>query len=199
MNPTDNAAGKPLDPRVAYTRSVVLDATVSILAEQGFERLTVEAVADRSGVARSTIYRNWPDRKDLLTDGFEQMCSFDEVPDLGSMEAELRFVAEQLQHSLNNDEWAQALPSLVGAAHHDDGLTEAQRLFAERRQEITGKIFNRAAARGEISEGHDPGHLAELFAAGFFFRFLMTRVPIDDAFVDAQVAAITALASTAAD
>lgn len=191
------AAKNHLDPRVAHTRSVVLEATVAILAEQGFERLTVEAVAERSGVARSTIYRNWPDRKDLLTDGFEQMCSFDQIPDLGSMEEELRFVANELKQSLYNAKWAQALPSLVGAAHHDVGLTDAQRLFAERRQSIIGQIFERAAARGEIATGHDPHHLAELFAAGFFFRFLMTRAPIGETFVDDQINAIIAVTSSA--
>ncbi len=192
MKPAD----RPLDPRVAYTRSVVLAATAEILAEQGFERLTVEAVAERSGVARSTIYRNFPDRKDLLTAGFEQMCSFEEVPDLGSMDAELRFVATELVTSLSNEEWAQALPSLVGAAHHDDGLTEAQRRFSDRRRVIMGEIFLRAADRGEIQPGHDPHRLAELFVSGFFFRFLMTRAPMDETFVESQIASVTAAATS---
>ena len=184
-----------LDPRVAHTRLIVLDATVAILAERGFERLTVEAVAERSGVARSTIYRNWPDRRDLLTDGFERMCSFEEIPDLGSMEAELRFVADQLATSLNNDAWAQALPSLIGAAHHDAGLTEAQRRFSQRRQAIIGAIFERAAARGEIASDRRAPQLAELFGSGFFFRFLMTRAPIDAEFIDTHVAAVIAVAA----
>ncbi|MGZ0176607.1 MAG: TetR/AcrR family transcriptional regulator [Acidimicrobiales bacterium] len=183
------------DPRVAHTRSVVLGATVEILAEEGFERLTVEAVAERSGVARSTIYRNWPERSDLLSDGFDQMCSFEEIPDLGSMDAELRFVATEIANSLAQAQWAKALPSLIGAAHHDKGLTEAQRLFAQRRQALTGVIFERAVERDEIIAGRDPKHLAELFASGFFFRFLMTRAPIDDAFIDAQIEAVIALAS----
>jgi AcrR family transcriptional regulator len=140
------------DPRVAHTRSVVLGATVEILAEEGFERLTVEAVAERS-------------------------------------------VATEIANSLAQAQWAKALPSLIGAAHHDKGLTEAQRLFAQRRQALTGVIFERAVERDEIIAGRDPKHLAELFASGFFFRFLMTRAPIDDAFIDAQIEAVIALAS----
>lgn len=184
------------DPRVAHTRSVVLDSTVEILAESGFERLTVEAVAERSGVARSTIYRNWPDRSQLLIDAFESMCAFPEIPDLGSMEAELRFLAEELSSGLRDVGWASALPSLVGAAHHDPALTEAQRLFSERRRAATGVIFERAAERGELSSGRHPGELAEFFAARFFFRFLMTRSPIDDAFIDSQIQAVLTLASS---
>ncbi len=184
-----------VDPRVVHTRSVVLDATVTILAERGFERLTVEAVAERSGVARSTIYRNWPERSVLLSDAFELMCSMAEIPDLGDMRAELRFVGNELAHSLNTAEWAQALPSLVGAAHHDEGLTQAQRLFAERRQAATGAIFQRAQERGEITSGRDARRLAEFFASGFFFRLLITRSPIDDAFVQDQIEAVITIAS----
>lgn len=183
------------DPRVAHTRSVVLEATVAILAEFGFERLTVEAVAERSGVARSTIYRNWPDRSQLLIDGFDMMCAFPQIPDLGSMEDELRFLADELRRGLHDSGWALALPSLVGAARHDDELTAAQRRFSEQRQAATGAIFVRAASRGELTSGRDPRQLAELFAARFFFRFLMTRAPIDDGFVDDQIDAIVTLAT----
>ena len=108
-----------IDPRIAHTRAVVLDATAALLAEEGFAGLTVEAIAERSGVARSTIYRNWPDRTDLLIAGFDQLCSFSEVPDLGSIEAELRIVATDLCENLQSAAWARALPSLVGAAHHN--------------------------------------------------------------------------------
>ena len=69
------------------------------------------------------------------------------------------------------------------------------RLFAQRRRAVTGAIFKRAVERNEIVAGRDPNHLAELFTSGFFFRFLMTRAPIDDAFIDAQIEAVIALAS----
>jgi len=184
------------DPRVAHTRAVVLEATVAILADSGFERLTVEAVAERSGVARSTIYRNWPERSQLLIDAFKSMCAFPEIPDLGSMEAELRFLASELSSGLQDVGWASALPSLVGAAHHDPALTEAQRLFSERRRAATGVIFERAAVRGELSSDRLPGELAEFFAARFFFRFLMTRSPIDDDFIDSQIRAVLTLATS---
>lgn len=184
-----------MDPRVAHTRAVVLDATVAILAEDGFERLTVEAVAERSGVARSTIYRNWPERNGLLSDAFVKMCAFSEIPDLGSVEAELRYLGEELATGLGGAAWSQALPSLVGAAHHDPTLTAAQQRFSDVRRAGTAAIFERARDRGELVAGADPGRLAEFFVSGFFFRFLMIRRPIDDAFVDEQVAAVVALAT----
>ncbi|MEX1280276.1 MAG: helix-turn-helix domain-containing protein, partial [Acidimicrobiia bacterium] len=54
------------DPRIERTRRVVLGAAVEVVAERGFSGATIDAIAQRSGVARSTIYRHWPDRGDLL-------------------------------------------------------------------------------------------------------------------------------------
>lgn len=191
---TPEATPTDVDPRIARTRQVVVEATADLLAEQGFERLTIEAVAERSGVARSTIYRNWPDRADLFGEGFEQLCAFPPVPDLGSLEADLAFLAEELASGLSNSEWGRALPSLLGSAHHDPVLAEAQRRFSGRRRALTGAIFERAIERGEVGDHHDPGDLAELFASGFFFRHLMTRAPLDQEFIERQVATVLAAA-----
>ncbi|MEM7092106.1 MAG: TetR/AcrR family transcriptional regulator [Actinomycetota bacterium] len=185
---------RPLDPRVAQTRRIVVEAAAALLGEEGFERLTLESIAERSGVARSTIYRNWPDRAVLLADAFDQLCVFPEVPDLGSMVDELRLLAEELANGLRSDEWANALPSLVGAAHHDESLTQAQAQFSQRRRAMTAVIFERAAERGEVSSAQDPSLLAEYFAAPMFFRFLMTRQPIDDDFIERHIGVIVDLA-----
>ena len=184
-----------LDPRVAHTRRLVLEAAASLLAEEGFDRLTLEELAERSGVARSTIYRNWDDRSELFADAFDLLCSFPEIPDLGSMRDELEFLARELAASLESSEWAKALPSLIGAAHHDDALSGAQARFSEVRRELTSAIFARAAERGELMPGVDGHYLAELFAAPMFFRFLMSRQPLDEAFLQRHIDTLVAVAT----
>lgn len=179
----------PGDPRVARTRETVLRATLDLLVDDGFERITIEAIADRSGVARSTIYRNWGERVDLLAEAFERLCAFSSIPDLGSLDDELRELGRELSDGLQHEDWGRVLPSLVGAAAHDAELREAQRLFSERRREVVADVFRRAAARGEIDPAHDPAHLAEQFAAGFFFRRLLVQAPLDEAFVERQIRA----------
>ena len=184
-----------VDPRVARTRDLVLGATAELLVEQGFDRVTIEEIADRSRVARSTIYRNWPDRSELLVEGFDRLCSFSEVPDLGGLEPELRLLAQDLADGLTEQEWGCALASFVGSAAHDPELAAAKQAFSERRRAMVGAVFERAAARGEISDRWDPGELAELFAAPFFFRRLISHAPIDEAFVERQVRLIAAVAT----
>ena len=58
--------GTRMDPRVARTRAVVLDAAIDLLAERGYSGFSVEGVVDRTGVAKTTLYRHWPTRDDLL-------------------------------------------------------------------------------------------------------------------------------------
>ncbi len=63
----------PCDPRIERTRRLVLEATLALLAESGYGAVTIEAVAARSGVAKSTIYRHWPGRVELIRDAFLEL------------------------------------------------------------------------------------------------------------------------------
>ncbi|UCG40256.1 MAG: helix-turn-helix transcriptional regulator, partial [Acidimicrobiia bacterium] len=63
----------PVDPRIERTKTVVLQAAFAVIGELGFGGATIDAIAQRSGVARSTIYRHWPDRADLLIESMAHM------------------------------------------------------------------------------------------------------------------------------
>ena len=133
-----------VDPRIIRTRELVISATFDLLVEQGFERTTIEAIAERSGVARSTIYRNWPNRAELFISAFEIMCSFTDNPDLGSLEDELRALGAELVSGLSDENWGQVLPSLIGSAAHDENLKSAQQEFSRQRRELVSEVFKRA-------------------------------------------------------
>ena len=112
------------------------------------------------------------------------------------MRDELEFLARELATSLESSEWAKALPSLIGAAHHDDVLGTAQARFSHTRRELTSAIFVRAEQRGELTAGLDRHYLAEMFAAPMFFRFLMTHQPLDEAFIRHHVDTLVRLATS---
>ncbi|MCP3995791.1 MAG: TetR/AcrR family transcriptional regulator [bacterium] len=184
-----------LDPRVVHTRQLVLQATAELLVDHGFERITIEAIAERTGVARSTIYRNWPNRDDLYAEAFDRICSFDSIPDLGSLPDELELLAAELVAGFSNAAWGAVLPSLLGAVAHDARLAAAHRSFADRRRAVVSEVFTRAAQRDEISGSFPPDVLASTFAAGFFFHHVMARLPLDDAFVTHQIKIVMTLAN----
>lgn len=184
-----------LDPRIVRTRELVLAATGELLVEQGFERVTIEAIADRTGIARSTIYRNWPNRAELFVEAFDRVCAFTDIPDLGSIREELTLLGADLVDGLTNAEWGGALPSMLGAAAYDEDLAAAHRRFSDRRRAIVAQVFERAADRGEIAGAFSPEMLAETFAAGFFFHHLMARLPLDEAYIEHQVDLVMVLAA----
>lgn len=179
-----------LDPRTERTRTAVLDATAALLCEEGFERITIDSIAARSDVARSTIYRNWPDRQSLLIQGFEALCAFPDVPDSGSLRQDLDALADHLSHGLTQEAWGRVLPSLIGAAQHDPDLEIAAQRFKKGRREAAVAVVRRAVDRGDV----DPDRNIELimirFAASFFFTHLFTDIPLDEAFVR-QVVSLT--------
>ncbi len=190
------AAASRVDPRVAHTRRVVLDAAVELLTERGFDRITIDGIADRCGVARSTVYRNWPDRHQLLAEAFDAMCDMGEVPDTGSVRGDLTALGRELARGLVDEPWGKAIASLVGAASYDDELRQGQAEFSRQRRDEVGRIFERAIARGEVSPSEDVDELTTLFAAPFFYRRLLSHQPLDEAFVDRHVAATLRRIST---
>lgn len=176
-----------VDPRIERTRAVVVDAAAELLAEEGFERITIDGIAEHSGVARSTIYRHWPDRADLLGQAFSVVCSIDDTPDHGELAADLRHKTTMLARGLTEESWGRMLPSLIGASAHDADLHRALKEFNERRRGEMLALLQRAVDRGEIPDDQDLVAAMERLVGPFFLRRLMTEQPLDDEFVERQV------------
>jgi AcrR family transcriptional regulator len=101
-----SVAVSPTDPRVERSREAVLDAGVELLLEGGLHAVTVEAIVERSGVARSTVYRHWHSRNDLIVDTVNRVMP--PAPDVlfeGTLRERLRTLVEARVDRL------QALPS----------------------------------------------------------------------------------------
>lgn len=176
------------DPRVARTREIVLDAAADLVLEVGCERLTIDEVAARSGVARSTIYRNWGDKSALLVDVVGCVAAMPTPPDTGSLEGDLEVIAAALSGNLLTGNLGRILPSMISAAADDDELRQRQTAMADARFAVTRSVFERAVLRGEISPTDLDGRI-ERFMAPFFTRHLLHGWPLDDDFLKRQVAA----------
>lgn len=184
------------DPRIDRTRAAVLRAAAEVLLDVGCERLTIDEVAERSGVARSTIYRNWGERSGLLIDAVESMAVAHTPPETGSLRGDLTALAERLAAHLSEEPLGRVLPSLIGASSCDPGLRDRLHKLAHARFAITRGVFEQAVLRGEIPAA-DLDTRVERFIAPFFSRHLMHGWSLDEAFQSAQVEA--ALAPAGAD
>ena len=85
-----------VDLRVRHSKEVVMATTYELLSEEGLAGVTVDAVARRSGVAKTTIYRHWPSREALLLDACAQMGPHFDIPDAGSFPNDLRALAQRV-------------------------------------------------------------------------------------------------------
>ena len=114
----DGRAGE-LDARVRRSRSRVLATAFELLSESGVGGFSVDEVARRSGVAKTTIYRQWPTREALVLDACSRISAEQEVPDTGSLEGDLIAILADTGHLLGTARWASVVPSIVDVAERD--------------------------------------------------------------------------------
>ena len=113
-----------LDERVRRSRAVVLGVTTQLLFEKGFGGATVDEISRRSGVAKTTIYRHWPTRADLLREACSKIGTPLDTPDTGSFKTDLTEVMTNLAHALQSAKWTAVLPSIIDAAERDPDIAD---------------------------------------------------------------------------
>jgi AcrR family transcriptional regulator len=182
---------QPRDPRVERSRMVILTAAVEELAEVGYGGVTIESIAARAGVGKSTIYRHWRDKLALIAEAFE---TFHEqlVPDLGELPARaaiallLRHVCEVVMDST----FSRCIPALIEGAERDPRVRAFHhRYSADRRQAIIDLIA-RGIQAGEIPRAVDPELATATLLGAIFYRRLMTSEPFDPADAEQLVALV---------
>jgi AcrR family transcriptional regulator len=173
-------------PRSERTRQAILDATREILAEGGVRALTVEGVAVRAGVAKTTIYRRWRGKDELalavLVDMVESVTS---TPDLGDARRELiRFVGKAVK-VLSTTLMGRVMQGLVSDLATDPDLAGAfrARVVALRINE-THRVVDRGVARGQLRPDIDIELVHELLFGPVYYRLLLSGAPLESRFAE---------------
>ncbi|MGS2616306.1 TetR/AcrR family transcriptional regulator [Micromonospora sp. LZ34] len=169
----------------------IFESTLTLLAEKGYDRLTIEAVAERAGVNKTTIYRWWPSKAALLADALVEAPMLDlPTPDTGSLRGDLEVVAGGIVALLTTPPAADvAVAALAASAHRAELAASTQRFFADR---LTRErpIFERAVRRGELAADADPMTIMDALAGAIWFRAVFRGRPVDDAFVGQTVSMV---------
>ena len=171
-------------PRSQRARRSVLDATRSLLEEGGYAAATIEAIAERSGVAKTTIYRWWPNRPALVVDLLMEMSAaavpVPAGPDpLKALRTEMRGIAAASDHLIGR-----LLTSLLGEAQHDPEIRTAllDGLFHPR-SASTGKMIHQAQQSGLLRKDVPVPVAVDLLVGPIFYRMFVRHQPLGDAFV----------------
>jgi AcrR family transcriptional regulator len=161
----------------------VLTTAFELLSENGVSGFTVDEVARRSGVAKTTIYRHWPSREAVVLDVASRLSADQEVPDTGSLEADVTAILTNLGHLLGTARWSSVVPSLVDVAERDPEFASVHGEIQRGHAAPLRVVIERAADRGELVATADPSSMVSALVGPLYYRRWFSREPIDDAFV----------------
>lgn len=178
-----------MSPMAPRKQQEIFDATLRLAAERGYDGLTVEGVAERSGVNKTTIYRWWPSKAALLGAALVEsdLLGF-EAPDTGSLRGDLVALVEGVRRLLTEPPGSDIAVAALGAAVRHPEL-DARRFFADRFARER-EIFERAVGRGELKGSADPMLIVDLLAGAVWMRAVFRGSPVDDDFPAEAVAAV---------
>jgi len=182
---------RPGRPRSAAADAAILAATREALVELGWSKLTLQDVATRAGVAKTTLYRRWAGKNELVVDAVAELFDELRLPDRGSLAADIEGVVLQFAALLDRPECRGGLMAVVAESTRDDPLRERIRAsIVERQMSLVLEGRARAQLRGELPPEPDPEESArivdlifDIVAGTVVHRTLVSGKPADGQWV----------------
>ncbi|MCH0566321.1 MULTISPECIES: TetR/AcrR family transcriptional regulator [unclassified Streptomyces] len=187
MQSRTSAARRTGRPRSATADAAILAATRAALVELGWSKLTLGDVAARAGVAKTTLYRRWSGKNELVVDAVAELFDELQLPDRGSLAADIEGVVLQFAGILARPEAKSGLMAVVAESTRDDALrTRIRESIVDRQKRLVLAGRARAQRRGELPPESDPVEAAR--TADLIFDVVagavVHRALVSDAVVD---------------
>ena len=179
-----------MDARVARTHAAVMQAATDLLVEGGPNAMTVDAVVARSGVAKSTVYRHWATRDDLVNDVFHHCAPLLDVPGADEpFEQALRSLMYSLVEMLADPRWKRLMPAMMLLKVELGTMAELEHDLQEQQLGVMTDVLRRGIAEGVLRDDvlDDVNVTATLLAGPLLMAGLAETVPLDRAFADRAV------------
>ncbi|TDD17077.1 TetR/AcrR family transcriptional regulator [Nonomuraea diastatica] len=173
-----------LQPQIT---SAISEAVLDELAERGYGRLSMEAVARRAGVGKSALYRRWPRKQDMVLAVLSQMSvPLAEFPDTGSLRGDLIAGLAAIRDWLTHPRFVLILPDLTAEAARNPVLAEAiQDTIGTPRRQLGSAALHRAVERGELPADLNLELALDLLAAPIHWRLNVRQAPIEPGYLEA--------------
>jgi AcrR family transcriptional regulator len=186
---------RPGRPRRSSTGHAILKATREILGRAGVHGLTVEGVAARSGVAKTTIYRRWRSKEDLALAALLEVIQQEPQPQphTGGTRSALSAYLGRLIDNLNSKLYGRIIRGLISDLGVDLELARGfrERVLA-RRVAAVGELLRRGIERGELRRDLDLDLTVDLLLGPIYYRLLISGEPLTAAFVERLVRSVMA-------
>ena len=186
MITTQRSRGRTPDARQAR-RDSILDAIVELLREGGMAAVTTDAIAARADVSKATIYRNWPNKSEFLVAALERIIQPVDIPDMGSLEAEIRAFLEARHRQYSQPKVNRIFAAIVGASVDDPVLAATFHGWVAGQMSANMRIVQRGIARGEVDPAISLASIATMIAAPLLYRTVWERQAPSDELVETVV------------
>jgi AcrR family transcriptional regulator len=178
-------------PRSEEADAAILDATIDLVREVGYDAVAMEAVAARAGVGKATLYRRWSAKETLVADAIARIVRAVPMPDTGTAEGDLLALMRTAMRMYADPATADLLSGLVAAMARSERIARAVRggFVASFRGALRTAV-ERGIARGQIARGADVELVLDLLSGPPLHRFLIAGARIDDRLVRGVVSAV---------
>ena len=145
-----------------------------LLEEHGYERMEIPAVAERAGVNKTSIYRRWPGKAELVLDVALARLSADvPLPDTGTLQGDFTALLRTIAAAISTPFLGGLLRAFI-SQEHEAGIAQARGRFWDERYRISGEVLRRAVARGELPAKTDQRLMMQMAVAPLFYGALVT-------------------------
>jgi AcrR family transcriptional regulator len=178
-------ADRPTGPRAEGRKQAILDAALELLMEVGYDRLSMDALAEKAHAGKATIYRHWSGKAQVVAEAVHRMKSGGVpvvFPSTGSLRGDLLAALDQIACSASDVD-AAIIAGVMSAMRSDPELAELVRtqVLDSKKGEFNG-IIDRAVRRGELPQGGSAELVEEVISALLINQLVIRGLPVDGAF-----------------
>ena len=176
------------NPRTTRVRQIILDAALDLLVQNGAGDVTVSRIAQETGVARTTIYRHWPDQSHLVIDTIDSLVAPHTPTTIShDLEADLITALSNLRARMTRRPFREFFAALLDHANQDQTFVAAQRRFVNGVLQPLHDILTAAIGRQELSTDVDISEACAVLAGPLFHKHVMVRSTISDDLIETTV------------
>lgn len=169
-------------PRSIHADQAIVQATLDLLAEVGYESMSIEAIASRAGVGKTTIYRRYTSKEELVADAIESLRDDLAIPDTGSFWGDMDILINNAAKKIDSSLGRQTLALIISTASSNPQFAEVYwTKYTKLRREAFSKVLERAKLRGEIHKDADVDLIIDLVSGSLYYALIFkpTTEPVE--------------------